>query len=61
MIERMVMMNLFNLSMILGSGFLPPPTLPTPWMNGTLVERMAGMKHAAGLLFAFLRGKSLLQ
>jgi len=54
MIKSIVVMRLFILSMIEGSWLVPPPTLPTPWMDGNSELRMAGDKHAAGLLIGFL-------
>jgi len=61
MIKSIVVMSLFILSMIQGSWHVPPPTLPTPWTDGHSELRMAGDKHAAGLLIGFLLRKSLSQ
>jgi len=54
MIESIVMMSLFILSTIPASWLVPPPTIPTLWMDGTWELRMADDKHAAGLLIHFL-------
>jgi hypothetical protein len=54
MIKSIVVMHLFILSAIQGSWLLPPSTLPTPWMDGTLELTLVGDKHAAGLLIGFL-------
>jgi hypothetical protein len=54
MIKSIIVMHLFILSTIQGSWLDPPPTLPTPWIDGNLELRMAGDKHAAGLLIGFL-------
>jgi len=61
MIKSIVVMRLFILSTIQGSWFVPPPTLPTPWIDGNSDLWMAGYKHAAGLLIGFLWRKSLSQ
>jgi hypothetical protein len=61
MIKSIVVMCLFILSTIQGSWLVPPPTLPTPWMDGNSELRMAGDKHAAGLMIAFFWQKSLSQ
>jgi len=61
MIESIVVMCLFILLMIVGSWLLPPPKLPTPWMDGNLYIRMVGDRHPAGLLIGFLSGTSLSQ
>jgi len=53
MIESIVVMGLFILLTIQGSWLVPQRTLPTPWMDGNLELRMAGEKHAAGLLIGF--------
>jgi hypothetical protein len=49
MIEIIIVMRLFILSMIHGSWLVPPTSLPTPWMDGNSELRMAGDKHAAGV------------
>jgi len=54
MIKRTVVMCLFILPMILESWLDQPPTLPTPGMDGNSELKMAGDKHAAGLLIGFL-------
>jgi hypothetical protein len=54
MIKSIVVMRLFVLSTILGSWLVPLPTLPTRWMDWNWKLRMAGDKHAAGLLIGFL-------
>jgi hypothetical protein len=54
MIKSIVVMCLFIRSMIQGSWLVPPPTLPTPGMDGNSGLRMTGDKHAAGLLSGFL-------
>jgi len=61
MIKSIVVMRRFMLSTIQESWLVPPPTLPTPWMDGNSELRMASDKHAAGLLIRFLGQKSLLQ
>jgi hypothetical protein len=52
-IKNIIVMGLFILSTIQGSLLVPPPTLPTPWMEGNLELRMAGYKHATELLCGF--------
>ena len=54
MIESIVVMGLFILSMIPGSWLVPPPPFLTPLMDGNSELRMGGDKHAAGLLIGFL-------
>ena len=54
MIKRIAMMCLFILSTILGSWLVPPPMLPTPWMDGNSELRMAGDKHTTELLIGFI-------
>jgi len=54
MIESIIVMHLFILSMILGSCFHCPPTLPNPSIDGNSEQKMAGAKHAAGLLIGFI-------
>jgi len=61
MIKSIVVMRLVILSMIQGSWCVPPPTLPTPWMDGNPELQMAGDKHAKELFIAFLQRKSLSQ
>jgi len=53
-IESIVVMGHFILSMIQGSWLVLPPTLPTPWMDRNPELKMAFDKHAAGLLISFL-------
>ena len=53
-INRIFVMRLFIQSMIRGSWLVSPPTLPTPWMDRNSKLRMAGDKHAAGLLIGSL-------
>jgi hypothetical protein len=54
MIKSIVVMRLFILSTIEGSRLVPPPTIPTPGMEGNSELRIAGDKHAAGLLIGIL-------
>jgi hypothetical protein len=54
MIKSIIVMRLFILSTIQESWLVPPPAPPTPWMDGNSELRMAGDKHAAGLLTCFL-------
>jgi hypothetical protein len=53
MIKSIVVMRLFILSMIQGSWIVPPPNLPTAWIDGNSELRMAGDKHAVGLILGF--------
>jgi len=53
MIQWIIKMCLFILLMILGFWLAPPPTHPTPWMDGNLQLGLAGDMHAARLLIRF--------
>jgi len=53
MIKSIVMIHLFMLSTIQESWLVPPPTLPTPSMDGNSDLEMAADKHAAGLMIGF--------
>jgi len=52
--KGIVVPRVFILSTIQGSWLFPPPTFPTPWMDGNSDLKIAGGKHAAGLLIGFL-------
>jgi hypothetical protein len=54
MIKSIVVMHLFILSTIQQSWLVLLPTLPTPSMDENSELRMAGDKHATGLLIGFL-------
>jgi hypothetical protein len=53
-IKSIVVMRLVILLTIQGSWLVLPPKLPTPWMDGHSELRLAGDKHAAGLLIGFI-------
>jgi hypothetical protein len=61
MIKSIVAMSLLILSTIQVSCLVLPPTFQTPWMHGNTELRMAGDKHAAGLLIAFLSRETFSQ
>lgn len=54
MIESMIVMHLFLLSMTVGSWLILPLTLTISWTDENLELRIACDNHATGLLIGFL-------
>jgi hypothetical protein len=54
MIKTIVAMRRVIQWTIPGFGLMPPPILPTPWLDGNSELRITGDKHAARVLIGFL-------